>query len=160
MADPNYWIDVFTVETWQEFLAAGAEVSGFPQRRWNSVQQIKPGDRLCAYISGISRWVAMLEATGTAFPDTTPIWSGGDYPSRIPVRVVETLTPETAVPALELRDTMKLFADLKNPNKWSIYFRSSPGRLDVADGQTVERAIADAKRRRFSASCTSVSRSP
>src|SRR5262249_20141440 len=74
------------------------------------------------------------------------IWSGAEYPSRVRVRVIEALTPETAVPALDLRDRMPLFRDLKNPNKWSIYFRSSPGRLSQEDAEILEDAILHAKR--------------
>ena len=42
----SYWLDLFTYQTWTEFLKAGGEVSGFRQRRWKTVQQIKPGDVL------------------------------------------------------------------------------------------------------------------
>jgi hypothetical protein len=34
MAKPTYWLDLFTGTTWQEFLDAGAKVSGFRDRRW------------------------------------------------------------------------------------------------------------------------------
>jgi hypothetical protein len=44
MARPTYWLDLFTGTTWQEFLEAGAKVSGFRDRRWKTVQAIKPGD--------------------------------------------------------------------------------------------------------------------
>ncbi len=145
MSGSASWIDVFTVKSWQEFLEAGSEVSGFPERRWNAVQQLKVGDRLYGYISGISRWVAVLEVTAPPFQDGTPIWSDAEYPSRVKVRVVEALTPETGVPAQELRDQMLLFKDLKNPNKWSIFFRSSPSRLPPEDGDVLEGAIGHAK---------------
>jgi hypothetical protein len=39
-------LDLFTGTTWEEFLAAGGEVSGFRERRWKTVQQMKPGDYL------------------------------------------------------------------------------------------------------------------
>jgi hypothetical protein len=39
-------LDLFTGTTWEEFQAAGGEVSGFRERRWKSVQQMKPGDYL------------------------------------------------------------------------------------------------------------------
>jgi hypothetical protein len=51
----TYWLDLFTGTTWKEFLAAGGEVSGFRERRWKTVQQMKPGDYLLCYLTGISR---------------------------------------------------------------------------------------------------------
>jgi len=56
----NYWLDLFPGTTWEE-LAAGGEVSGFRERRWKTVQQIKPGDYLLCHLTGISRWIGVLE---------------------------------------------------------------------------------------------------
>src|SRR4029450_13486260 len=50
----SYWLDLFTGTTWEEFLAAGGEVSGFRERRWKTVQQMKPGDYLLCYRTGSS----------------------------------------------------------------------------------------------------------
>ena len=44
MPKPTYWLDLFTGTTWQEFLEAGAKVSGFRECRWKTVQTIKPGE--------------------------------------------------------------------------------------------------------------------
>jgi len=57
----NYWLDLFTGTTWQEFLDAGSEVSGFRERRRKTVQQIKRGDYLLCYLTGVSRWIGVLE---------------------------------------------------------------------------------------------------
>jgi hypothetical protein len=66
-------------------------------------------------------------------------------PARVRVRPVATLSPETAVPVLELRDQLTVFRDLKNPNAWTGHFRGSPARWKPADGQAVVAAILDAK---------------
>ena len=42
----SYWLDLFTYQTWTEFFEVGADVSGFRQKRWNTVKQMKPGDVL------------------------------------------------------------------------------------------------------------------
>jgi len=56
----NYWLDLFTVQTYEEFQKAGAKVSGFRERQWNRCQRIQPGDKLLCYLTGISRWVGVL----------------------------------------------------------------------------------------------------
>jgi predicted RNA-binding protein len=141
----NYWLDLFTGTTWEEFLAAGGEVSGFRERRWKTVQQMKPGDYLLCYLTGISRWIGVLEVVSEPFKDTTPIWKDEAFPARVRVRPVATLSPETAVPVFELRDELTVFRDLKNPNAWTGHFRGSPARWKPADGQAVVAAILDAK---------------
>ena len=40
----TFWIDLFTIETWKEFLDHGGDVSGFSEKRWVTVQRMKPGD--------------------------------------------------------------------------------------------------------------------
>lgn len=34
----NYWLDVFTVETWDEFRRHGGNISGFPKTPTNTVR--------------------------------------------------------------------------------------------------------------------------
>jgi predicted RNA-binding protein len=141
----SYWLDLFTWTTWEEFLAAGGEVSGFRERRWKTVQQMKPGDYLLCYLTGISRWIGVLEVVSEPFKERTPIWRDEEFPARVRVRAVATLTPETAVPVFELRDQLSAFANLKNRNTWTGHFRGSPVRWKAADGQAVLAAVLDAK---------------
>jgi hypothetical protein len=63
----NYWLDLFTVKTLEEFQKAGAKVSGFRERRFRTCEQIQPGDKLLCYITGISRWVGVLRVTSPVF---------------------------------------------------------------------------------------------
>jgi len=55
-----------------------------------------------------------LEVTSPAYQDASPIWSLDAFPCRVHVKVVEKLTPETAVPILDLRDRLTIFQGLKN----------------------------------------------
>lgn len=54
----TYWLDLFTVETWQELRDHGAEVSGFSKARMATVKRMKPGDYLLCYLTRASRWEA------------------------------------------------------------------------------------------------------
>jgi hypothetical protein len=71
----TYWIDLFTIGTWKEFLGHGGDVSGFSGKRWATVERMKPGDYLLCYLTRVSRWVGVLEVTGEPFFDEAPIWS-------------------------------------------------------------------------------------
>lgn len=109
------------------------------------MSDIAVGDWLVCYVAGISRWIAVLEVVGTHFTDDSAIWAGGDYPERVRVKEVVALTPETGVPAVDLRDDMPMFASLQNPNKWSIFFRASPRKMNGPDAGVVVAALMDAK---------------
>jgi hypothetical protein len=119
-------------------------VSGFRETRCKTVFRMREGDYLLAYLTGISRWIGVLEVTGTAFKSDEPIWKDEAFPCRVPVRVVDALRPETAVPVLDLRDRLSVFQGLKNPNLWSGAFRGSPLRWSEADGKAVVEAIEQA----------------
>ena len=96
LSSPTYWLDLFTGTTWQEFLNAGATISGFRKRRWKTVQRIKPGDYLLCYLTGVSRFIGVLEATSEPYLDESPIWKDEVFPCRLEVEAIATLTPETA----------------------------------------------------------------
>jgi hypothetical protein len=38
----QYWLDLFTGKTWEEFLENGANVSGFRERRGKTAKRIHP----------------------------------------------------------------------------------------------------------------------
>jgi predicted RNA-binding protein len=145
MSKPTYWLDLFTGTTWQEFLEAGAKVSGFRERRWKTVQGIKPGDFLLCYLTGLSRFIGLLEVASEPFRDDSKIWKDESFPSRLRVKPTIVLTPETAVPVQELRDQLSIFADLKSRNAWTGHFRGSPARGKTPDALAVVKALEAAK---------------
>lgn len=146
MASRNYWLDLFTGATWQEFLDAGADVSGFRDTRWSTVMQIKPGDYLLCYLTGVSRFIGVLEVTAPPFRDQTQIWEDEDFPCRLRVRSVAALTPETAIPVHDLSDRLSMFQDMKSPIAWTGRFRGSPAKWKQEDAEAVVAAVIDATR--------------
>ena len=60
----NYWIDLFTGTTWDEFRKAGAKVSGFRERTRASAARVKGGDIFLCYLTGVMRWVGALRVIG------------------------------------------------------------------------------------------------
>jgi hypothetical protein len=145
MGKPTYWLDLFTGTTWQEFLDAGAKVSGFRDRRWKTVQQMKAGDLLLCYLTGLSRFIGLLEVVSDPFRDESKIWQEESFPCRVRVKALTTLTPEIAVPVQELRDQLSIFSDLKSPNAWTGHFRGSPVRWKTQDALAVVKALGEAK---------------
>jgi hypothetical protein len=144
MAGRNYWLDLFKPVTWQEFLDAGGNVSGFRESRWSTVQKIKPGDYLLCYLTGISRWIGLLEVTSGAFRDTTVVWKEESFPCRVKVKSIARLTPETGVPVKEMKDQLSVFQTAGGTLSWTGYFRASPRKWKTADGEAVVNAVLQA----------------
>src|SRR5438874_9352578 len=145
MSTRKYWVDLFTWTTWQEFLAAGGQVSGFRERNWKIVQRIQPGDYLLCYLVGMHRWIGVLEVTSDPFQDVTPIWKDDVYPCRVGVKVLVGLTAETAVPIKELADRLSIFSRHTDPRSWGVYLQRSPTLWKESDGEIVVKALLDAE---------------
>jgi hypothetical protein len=91
MSIRQYWLDLFTGATWHEFLDAGGDISGFCERRWKILQQIRPGDYLLCYLTGVSRWIGALEVVSSPFRDSSLIWKDEAFPCRVRVKNVVAL---------------------------------------------------------------------
>src|SRR5579883_1084113 len=136
----NYWLDLFTVETYEEFQKAGAKVSGFRERQWNRCQRIQAGDRLLCYLTGISRWIGVLTVKGPAYRSEERIWGMEVFPVRLPVEADILLPPEHGIPHQSLMPT------LHSPAKaWGGLLRGSPNLLKAEDGLAILEAVEKAK---------------
>jgi hypothetical protein len=71
MATRSYWLDLFPGTTWPESIEAAATVSGFCESSWKAVQRIQPRDYLLCNLTGISRFVGVLEVTSPGFWERT-----------------------------------------------------------------------------------------
>lgn len=141
----NYWLDLFTGTTWAEFQKAGSSVSGFRESRWKTVQKIAKGDYFLCYLTGVSRFIGVLEVTSAPFKKADrDVWQDDDFPCRFEVKPIVELTPETAIPVLELRDRLSCFQNLTSPHAWTGHFRSSPAKWKQTDGEAVVEALLDA----------------
>jgi EVE domain len=144
MATRSYWLDLFTPTTWQEFLAAGGKISGFRESRWKTLQKVRAGDFFLCYVTGISRWIGLLEITSEPFRDTTTIWKDESFPCRVKVKVIAKLTPETGVPVKEMKDRLTVFQTAGGALSWTGHFRGSPTKWKASDGEAVMKAVLQA----------------
>jgi restriction system protein len=136
----NYWLDLFTVKTLEEFQKAGAKVSGFRERRFHTCEQIQPGDKLLCYVTGISRWVGVLRVTKPVYRSEERIWDMEVFPIRLGVESEVLLPPEHGIPHQLLLPTLHSAA-----RSWSGYLRGSPTRLQKEDAEVILKAILAAQ---------------
>jgi hypothetical protein len=140
----KYWLDLFTGITWDEFKKNGATVSGFRRRRYKLVKQIHIGDYLLCYLTGLSRFIGVLEVKSECFEDDAPIWKDAEFPLRFKVEIIHELTPKTAIPIFDIKDKLSIFQNLKSPHAWSGFFRGSPVQFNSGDGEVIVEAIRKA----------------
>jgi hypothetical protein len=150
MAERSYFLDLFTPQTWDEFTKAGSTISGFREARWSYVQKIQKGDYLLCYLTGVGRWVGILEVTSNkSFRDDKPIWKDDVFPCRVKVKSIVSLDPETAVPVRDMKDVLSAFKTAKSDSyslAWTGRFRGSPAKWSQSDGEAVLQAVLSAKK--------------
>ena len=140
-SEVNYWLALFNQSTWRTFLEHGAQVVGFREPHWPSLQRVQPGDYLLAYLTGLSRWIGLLAVTGPAYFDAHPIWPEASLPARLPVKPAVLLAPETAVPFAELRSCL----GLDEQPFWTAALRRSATCWPRNRGEVVAEALLDAQ---------------
>lgn len=137
----TYWLQVFSVKTWQEFLDAGGNVTGFREKNWKTVQRMKPGDLLLCYLTKLSQWVAVLRVRSEPYLDTsTVIFQDEPFPCRVPVEIRKRLTIERAIPIKTIAGLT-----LTQGQRWGTRLMKSPVTLNPADAALVIDAIESAK---------------
>jgi len=140
----RYWLDVFSGNGWETFLKIGAHVTGFRMRKEKVAREVHRGDFFLCYISGIARFIGVTEALGECFIDHTRITKSEELPVRINVKIVHRLSPEHAVPILDLKDRLFIFVGVKGLSDLAAKFKGCPMELEQADGKVILEAIEEA----------------
>lgn len=141
----DYWLDLFTGTTWEEFRKAGAKVSGFRHRRRSIVERIKPGDILLCYLTGVMRWVGALEVLGPS-KNSSQIWKEDEFPIRLDVRHQIMLDPEKGLPMDLLKGKVSFYSGPKDAGKFKGFLRGSPALFENReDGQLIFGLLEEAE---------------
>ncbi|MGB2986153.1 MAG: EVE domain-containing protein [Phycisphaerae bacterium] len=141
----NYWLDLLTGTTWQEFQTASAGVSGFREHNWNRARNIKPGDVFLCYLVGVKRWVGLLEVMSERYRDEASIWGEEVFPVRFKVKPLVVLKPEHGVPMEEFKGKLSFYELEASPGRWSGWVRSSPTKYKKGDGDLIAAALRNAE---------------
>jgi hypothetical protein len=141
----EYWLDLFTGTTWDEFRQAGAGVTGFRATTKGISKQVKPGDIFLCYLTGVMRWVGALEVLGPS-SDRTRIWKFDAFPIRFEVRPLILLDPQHGVPMSELEGKVAFYAGPQHRGGFKGFVRRSPNRFQRAeDGAVVYQLLKQAE---------------
>jgi hypothetical protein len=142
----NYWIDLFTGTTWEEFIKNGATVSGFRHRMRNTVRNIPSGDILLCYVTGVMRWIGALEVVGQS-KDTRKIWEREDFPERLEVRPIIMLKPENSIPMEALEGLVDFYKGPEDQGKFKGFVRGSPRKfIKIKDGELILKLLRKAEK--------------
>ena len=135
----NYFLDLFTPETWRAFRDAGATVTGFRERqRRLARERVREGDLFICYLTRLSRWCGILRVQSRYYEDDTPIFDNPDpFRVRFKVEPLVILKPETAIPIRDDAVWSSLSITKQHDralSHWTGFFRTSMNRFEDVDG--------------------------
>jgi hypothetical protein len=122
---------------------------------------MKPQDYVLCYLTGLSRFIALLEVVGIPYHQALNEAVGSaslerwpfqrrramavrfPFPCKVAVKPLVVLTLETAVPIKSLQNHLSIFAGNK-PTAWSGFVRGSPMRWKAEDGDIIVEALLEA----------------
>ena len=139
----NYWLNLFSPETYENFSRSDRTCTGFRIRQHNQAQKVSKGDRFVCYMTKLSRWVGILEIEQGPFREDTPLFYAEDDPFVVRFRVnpVVWLPKERAVPIHEDHVWNHLtftHGVEKRSTTWTGKIRSSLNEMDRSDGQFLD----------------------
>ena len=140
----RYWLDAFHGKDWEPFIKMGPSVTGFRKRKEKVARQVRPGDYFLCYLMGIHRFIGVTEALSECYLDDRPIFKTEVLPVRFKIKLVYELEPETAVPILELKDRLFLFAGVTDISALATRIKGCPMEFEHGDGKIIYQAIKDA----------------
>ena len=140
----QYWLCLFTGTSWQQYLSAERPEVGFNKGQMKQAQKMRPGDKIIAYLTKVSRFIAVLEVTSEAVVSDETKWTEGLFPVRIGAKVQQMLPVPNAIPMDHFLGKLSfLMADeMPVSGVWSAHVRSSPRRWKTEDGAAVSAEIS------------------
>ena len=140
----NHWLISFTGTTWDQFRTAGANVAGANERFRKSAGSVKTGDLLLCYLTGVQRWVGVLEVLGPS-EDLRPIWGTDQFPVRFAVKPILQLDAAFGVLMGTLEGRVDWYRDAGDRVGLRGFVRRSPNRFKrTSDGELLIRLLREA----------------
>lgn len=141
-----YRLIVFSPATHEAFSASEQKYAGVRARQVKAAARVEVGDKLLGYLTGLSRWIGMLEVVGTMVRDSTPLFVAEEdpYDVRLPVRTVVWLPVERGIPIKdpEIWGQLELVRAY-DPTRamWTGKVRTSLVELPEGDGRFLEERL-------------------
>lgn len=142
----NYWLDLFTGTTWDEFRNHGARVTGFRHRMRGYLNKVQQGDVFLCYLTKVKLWVGALEVIAPS-SDKSRIWEHDEYPVRFDVKPIITLDAECGIPMEQLEGKVDFYAGPQYAGKFKGFVRRSPNLFKkTEDGKLILDLLQKAER--------------
>lgn len=144
----NYWIVVGSDDNFKTAQQRGFDIFGFKSTRRRESAQMRPGDKLVFYLTGIMKFGGIATVESEYFEDHTPVFRSTkrpqeDYPFRVRVQ------PEIILERERYLDVREIAPGLQYTKKWPaehwrLAFQGNLHQIPQEDYQVIASLIAEA----------------
>jgi len=147
----SYWIVVGSPENFDIARRRGFDIFGFKSSRRREASQMKPGDKLIFYLTGVMKLAGIATVESPYFEDHTPIWRsekkpGEDFPFRVRAKA-DVILDESAY--LDVREIGPRLAYTKKwpPEHWRLAFQGNLHQIPEEDYKLILSEMREPARR-------------
>ena len=138
---PNYWIVVGSEENLRAAQARGFDLFGFKSTRRREAAQMRPGDKLIFYLTGLMKFGGLATVASECFEDHTKVFKSEkkpqeDYPFRVNVRPEIVLTPEQYLDVKEIAPRME-YTKKWPVEHWRLAFQGNLHQIPEGDYELI-----------------------
>jgi len=150
MSDTSHWIIVGSLENFRTTREHGFTVQGIKSRHRKKAEQMRPGDRITWYVTGIKAFAGTATITSEYFEDHAVIWKSTNkkrddevYPYRFKIRADTVLEEEHFVDAEPVARQMAHVAKWPAAN-WTLAFQGNVHSIGAEDFKIIEDSVKSA----------------
>jgi predicted RNA-binding protein len=145
-----YWIVVGSPENFEIAKARGFDMFGFKSTRRRESAEMRPGDKLIFYLTGVMKFGGVANVESTVYEDHAPVFKsekkpGEDYPFRAktsPDRILD------ADQWLDVKDfASRLEMTRRRGEHWRLAFQGNLHKIGEDDYQEISREVDSARAR-------------
>jgi predicted RNA-binding protein len=147
----TYWIVVGSPENFDIARRRGFDIFGFKSSRRREASEMKPGDKLVFYLTGVMKLAGIATVESPYFEDHTPVWRsekkpGEDFPFRVRVKP-DIILDEPA--CLDVREIGPRLAYTKKwpAEHWRLAFQGNLHQIPEEDYQLILSEMREPARR-------------
>ncbi|HLF40263.1 MAG TPA: EVE domain-containing protein [Acidimicrobiia bacterium] len=143
------WLVVGSPENFARTRDLGFSMQGFKTRQRRKVmEQMRPGDNLVYYVSGVQAFAATASIGSEGFEDHEQIWKskpGEDYPYRVKISPDMVLDEADWVPSESVGPGL-VYVQKWPTEHWKLAFQGNLRQIPDEDFSTLRDAITAARR--------------
>ena len=146
----SYWIVVGSPENFEIARARGFDMFGFKSTRRRESAEMKPGDKLIFYLTGVMKFGGIVNVTSEVYEDHTPVFKsekkpGEDYPFRVKTEPDRVLDKDQW---LDVKDfAIRLEMTRRRGEHWRLAFQGNLHRISQEDYDLISREVDEAARK-------------